>query len=289
MSLGFLRWHLLVNALGISFSLRDAFRLGFIGYLFNFLSLGSVGGDVFKAMFVAHEQPGRRLEAIATIAVDRVLGLLGLLLVASFCLTLVRIPGAPSQIDSLARMVVLLTVVGFLTLVMLLVTSKFQRWVMKITRKVPRIGPRLHTLLANLLLYQQRKRAIFSAIALSVMVHVTIAVTIHLCASGIYSVTPTLAQHFVISPLANVVGALPIAPSGMGTFEVAMRYLYDQVPAGKTNQDMGLVVGIVFRAITVVTAVIGLMFYLVNRRRISSVSSSKAEAEAARPALTTNG
>ena len=61
--LTFLRWMLLVQALGMSFRLADALRLGFLGYLFNFVSLGSVGGDLFKAVFIAREQHGRRAEA----------------------------------------------------------------------------------------------------------------------------------------------------------------------------------------------------------------------------------
>ena len=54
------RWYLLVRALDLRFSITDAFRLGAIGYLFNFVSVGSVGGDLFKAVFIAREQPGRR-------------------------------------------------------------------------------------------------------------------------------------------------------------------------------------------------------------------------------------
>ncbi len=57
-SLTFVRWYLLVRALGLHFRLLDAFRLGFLGYLFNFVSVGSVGGDLFKAIFIAREQPG---------------------------------------------------------------------------------------------------------------------------------------------------------------------------------------------------------------------------------------
>ena len=40
--MSFVRWRALVVALGLQFSIRDALRLGFLGYLFNFVSLGSV-------------------------------------------------------------------------------------------------------------------------------------------------------------------------------------------------------------------------------------------------------
>src|ERR1700730_17414078 len=35
------RWHWLIRALGLPFRLRDALRLGFLGYLLNFVSFGS--------------------------------------------------------------------------------------------------------------------------------------------------------------------------------------------------------------------------------------------------------
>ena len=50
LSLTFIRWFFLVRALDIEFKLKDAFRLGFIGYFSNFLSLGVVGGDAIKAI-----------------------------------------------------------------------------------------------------------------------------------------------------------------------------------------------------------------------------------------------
>ena len=70
---GVVRWYLLVRALDLVFSLKDAVRLGALGYLFNFVSVGSVGGDLFKAVFIAREQPGRRAAAVATVGVDRLI------------------------------------------------------------------------------------------------------------------------------------------------------------------------------------------------------------------------
>ena len=43
--LTFARWYLLVRALDLPFSLKDAFRLGFIGFFLNFFTVGVVGGD----------------------------------------------------------------------------------------------------------------------------------------------------------------------------------------------------------------------------------------------------
>src|SRR6056297_152996 len=80
-TLTFVRWTILVRCQGIPLGMVEAFRLSSIGFLLNFVSAGSVGGDLFKAIFLARRSPGRRVEAVASVFVDRSLGLYGLLLI----------------------------------------------------------------------------------------------------------------------------------------------------------------------------------------------------------------
>ena len=77
------RWWYLVRALGIDFSLPDAMRIGFLGYLFNLAPTGIVGGDLLKAWMLAREKPGNRAKALASVMVDRIVGLYVLFLVAA--------------------------------------------------------------------------------------------------------------------------------------------------------------------------------------------------------------
>src|SRR5205823_14676338 len=78
-----LRWNLLIGALGLSFSVRETLRAGFLGYLANLMPFGLVAGDSLKAVMLIHRNPGRKTEAVATVIVDRVLGLFALLLLAA--------------------------------------------------------------------------------------------------------------------------------------------------------------------------------------------------------------
>ena len=66
----------------------EAFRLGSICFLLSFVSPGSVGGDVFKAIFLAQRRPGKRIEAVASVLVDRGVGLYRLLLLVAAALVL---------------------------------------------------------------------------------------------------------------------------------------------------------------------------------------------------------
>src|SRR6185295_16556130 len=47
--LSYLRWHILIRALGIDARLIDSMRLGSLGFALNFVSPGSIGGDFFSA------------------------------------------------------------------------------------------------------------------------------------------------------------------------------------------------------------------------------------------------
>src|SRR3989337_2951182 len=80
--LTFIRWYWLVVAQNLPFRLRDALRLGFIGYLFSLVVPGSVGGDLVKAAFLAREQK-RRTGGRSAVVLDRIVGLLALFLLAT--------------------------------------------------------------------------------------------------------------------------------------------------------------------------------------------------------------
>src|SRR5262249_54885324 len=66
----FLRWFLLVRALDLPLSLRNAMRYGLIGLFFSSFLPGSVGGDIIKGAVLARGQ-SRRTAAFATVLMDR--------------------------------------------------------------------------------------------------------------------------------------------------------------------------------------------------------------------------
>ena len=79
-SLQIYRWYLLVRALDLPFTVRNAFRLSLVGIFWNTFVPGSIGGDLVKAYFIAHAHPERKTRAVASVIADRALGLFGLIL-----------------------------------------------------------------------------------------------------------------------------------------------------------------------------------------------------------------
>ena len=76
--LTFLRWYVLVRAVELPFRVRDAIRLGFLGFFYNTFLPGSVGGDAVKAWYLAKSQ-ARRTVAVATVIMDRAIALWALI------------------------------------------------------------------------------------------------------------------------------------------------------------------------------------------------------------------
>ena len=263
------RWYLLVRALDLKFRVADAFRLGFLGFLLNFVGGGSVGGDLFKAFFIAKEQPGRRAEAVATVAMDRVVGLFALLLVTSAAILVTGVTDADWKVRAICEFTLGVTAVAIAFVVLMLV-PRFRRgrMVHAITR-LPKIGPTLERLIAAVGVYREKRLVLASTLGMSVFVHVSLPVAIYLAAVAIFDQPPTLPEHLILVPLAMCAGALPLTPAGLGTFELAVSELYKLLPA-QAHED-GIIVALVYRLMTILVAVVGAVYYWSSRREVSEI------------------
>jgi uncharacterized protein (TIRG00374 family) len=278
-ALSFLRWFLLVRALEIPFRLADAFRLGSLGFLFNFVGPGQVGGDLVKALMLVRQHKERRVEAIGTIFLDRAVGLYAVMVVASVAVAW----GDLSHLGELASMmhlVQLLTLLGAVVIGLLLLPARFsQPWLAPLER-IPKLGGFLLRAQRALDMYRRRLDWLAAVAVLSLSVHILIGVSIHLADKGLFRVTPTFVEHMIISPLSSVAGGLPIAPGGLGTYEFAMRYLFNHVPRMSGLQPgQGLVVALCYRLITLIVALAGVVYYWAHRQEVRDVIEEAREEE----------
>ncbi len=274
LSLSFVRWCLLVRAQGIELSMLEAFRLGSISFLLNFVSAGSVGGDLFKAVFLARRRPGKRIEAVASVLADRGCGLYGLLLLVGFTFALTDLgtinrgaddatdPAAARALDLDAVRVAVTALVGIGTAALAALVlggrgvDRLVRW----GGSWPVIGGTIERVGKPLRMFHERPLALAAAVLLSVGVQAMLATSIYLVARGLYGSPPTLAEHFVIVPVAMLASALPISPAGVGVLEAAMESLYRLLPADPTAAS-GTLVALVFELVKLAMAGIGTLFY----------------------------
>ena len=276
----YLRWHILIRALGIDARLMDTLRLGALGFALNFVAPGSIGGDFFKAIFLAHGHPGRRPEAIATVIADRVVGLLTMLLLASGGILLAGLLHTDSRsLQILYRTILIVSVVTWLVcIVLVLFGSLTGPRVTQRVANVPVAGKAIARMMATVQVFRTRKRMLVAALVASLAMAVCFVGSYWLVAEGLPIDAPSFQQHMMIVPIAGIVGTIPLTPSGLGTTELAIEKLYQKMPGVTSTPGDGTLVGIGRRMTDIAVALIGLAFYLTHRKEVAEVFAEAEEA-----------
>ncbi len=282
------RWHLLVRALDLPLKLRDSLRLGFLGYLLNFVSLGAVGGDLFKAIFVAREVHGHRPEAVATVVVDRLIGLYGVFILATIA---ILATGAwEAETNANVRLIyratfittAVMTVAFHLLLLPVAMWDALGRW----ASRIPKIGSIGVRLIEAVQLFRRRFGVLVLAAVLTIVAQAMVAAAFYLLSAGLLAVHPSLASHMVIVPLATVAGVLPLPLNGLGAMEAVIEFMYRNVPGAIEGtavvlpKGVGVLVSLGNRIVQVLIALVGMIVYLMNRREVATVMHEVHEEEA---------
>jgi len=274
----FVRWWLLVRTLGISLSLAEAFRLGFLGFAMNFVSAGTVGGDLFKAIFLAHDRKGKRPEAVATVIVDRMIGLYALLVVTAGA-TFFIAGRTTGPLVTISRAAVIGSLIGGIAIMLLLVPGFSNGRITAGLTRLPKIGTTIERLLSGIRMYRNRPGVLTLIALTSLGVHALFSLGLYFTSVSLFEITPTFYEHLVIVPVSMLAGALPISPNGLGTFELAMKYLYTNIAVEKMPDDQGTVIALLYRLFTIVLSAIGLVYYLASRREVAEVIHEAEEYE----------
>ena len=271
LQLTFVRWYLLVMTIGIPFRLIDAFRLGFLGYLFNFVGPGGVGGDLFKAIFLAREHPQRKAEAVATVIVDRMIGLYALLIVTSVATLWLDMSETNATVKTICYLCYSLTAVGGIGLAVVLLPGFTSGSVSEMLSSLPKVGHALGRTISAIRLYRRRPGVLVTISVMSLLVHTFFATSLYLISVALFDSVPTFAENVVIVPLSMLTAAVPISPGGLGTLEIAFDQLSIWIPAETPPVGQAKIIALVFRVMTLMMAGIGVIFYCVNRKEVSTV------------------
>jgi len=286
-TLTFVRWHVLLRALGLEFRLRDSMRLGALGFALNFVSLGSIGGDLFKAIFAAKDSPGKRTEAVATVVADRIVGVSMMLTLAAGASLLIDWSTAPAAIRILVQSIRIATVVLVVGVVLALAVPALSgERIRNLLGSIPLIGPTAARLVGAVSVYRDEKSRVYNACAISLVSNALFILSFYFVAQGLPVKAPSMAQHFVIVPTANLAGAIPATPSGLGTMELAVEKLYQAVPnESPVPAGDGTLVALAQRATTILMAAACLAFYVFERGNLREALHEIEEVEAAAEAM----
>ena len=268
--LTFVRWWYLVRALDVPCRFTNAIRISFWGYLFNLAPLGIVGGDLVKTVMLGHEQPKHRAKALASVLVDRVIGLYVLFIVVSVAILLtgflrIDVP----DIHKICLFMFGLTIASTLGLAVVMGPDMTDGRVIRAFGRIPRVGPPLESLIRAVRMYNRKPMVLIVSSILSVGVHCLFAAGCYLIACGLPGNHLSLSDHFVVMPLSAAVQVIPVP---IGPTEAVLEYLYTHVPSvagAPIAAGQGFVVALVYRLITLLIAALGVFYYFGNRREMA--------------------
>jgi glycosyltransferase 2 family protein len=246
-------------------------RLGLIGFYLSTFLPGSVGGDIIKAAFLARQQ-SRRTVAVATVVVDRFVGLCGLIWLVALVGGVAWLGGFMDRVgtDASARaylqMIVLialgLTAASFAVWFAAgFVSDQRAEWFASGLERFPRLGGSLAELWRALHMYRQRGASVAIALLMSMVGHIGFVLAFYFAAITLTpeGQVPTLAAHFVIVPVGMTFAAGFPSPGGVGGSEIGFGTLYKMV--GFTIAA-GVLGSLVLRVITWGLGLLGYIVYL---------------------------
>jgi|GEM_PF-201571 len=281
--LTFIRWWYLVWTLGIPLRLTDALRMGFIGYLFNLAPAGVVGGDVIKSILIARKHPEHRTKSVASVFIDRIIGLYILFVVAlgaAILSGLWKLDDPETQAMFYVAMTV--SAVGAVGIGLLMWPAVMDGKLVRKLEHIPRVGHIFEKVVEALRQYRDQPMVLVVAALITVGVHTSVGTGIFLIAKSLYSESANFAtlpygETLLVFSLSASTGAIPLAA---GPFETLLNVLY--VSVGKavgvaTAIGQGTIIALMYRVCTIVIATIGFVYYLVSRREVVEAAHDAEE------------
>lgn len=274
-----LRWWLLLRVQDIALPVRAVTALTFIGQFFNTFMLGSIGGDIVKAVYLQKYAPNRRTHAMLTIIMDRVLGLV-VLLVGSLLAMPWQMRSMMAMDKTRGAVYGLMIVFGVIVAgAVFIAIVPFHRATPGLRRLWNRI-PHHHVIELVVSGFRQHGVALeltLASVAVAVVLTLGLNLACYCIAVGI-GLEVTYLQLLVIVTVAICVISLPISIGGHGVREgifVLMFTAFGVVGAGRVDagQETAILFSLLFFAIPLVWSVVGAIVYLTFRHEYPRIDA----------------
>jgi uncharacterized protein (TIRG00374 family) len=273
--IGSTRWWLLLRVQGINIPLTRAAQYTFIGLFFNFCMPGITGGDLVKAYYIMRETP-QKARAVATIVVDRILGLSGIAIVSGTAISL-RLPFLVKQNPEFKKFAVTLYV--FIGAALIAVAIFFSR---RLRRLLPsefmgRIAVRLpfqkivrkliHVIKemdAAFFLYRSYRLTLITSVIMSAVIHLLLVMTVSGYGGAIGIERVSAGQYYTYVPIILLATALPISVAGWGVGETLFVEVFGEMGVAAYK---AVAVSILYRLTGLIWSLPGMVFYLLVKGR----------------------
>lgn len=225
MLLSMARWRSILVSLGMTLPWPRVARIFMIGAFFNTFMVGSTGGDLAKAYYVARETRHRKTEAVTSVFIDRVIGLIVLALLTVSVIA-VRWSFYGSHSETRTPAIAALVACGLILGGSLAVLSVhwFEVWpALRRWQSRPVIGKALATAeraYNAFYVCRSHPRLLLILAAYSLGVQLALVASIELLGRGL-GLSLGFVDYLSVAPLVGLISAIPATPGGVGIREFA--------------------------------------------------------------------
>ena len=234
---------------------------------------GGVGGDVIKAAFLCRMHPENKPKAVASMVLDRVLGLLGLFILAGAA-------GAASwgSADAQVRTLIALVWGGIaagLAVLAVVFSPSLYRPLNRLVAGRGKLEGVVKELEAIGLAYGQRLSLVAGMLSTAILSHALFVLAFYAASLALFEDMPTLVEHYLMVPLALFSTAVPIPFGPLGFSEAISGGLFKMV-----HHSEGAIAMMAFRILMYASGAFSAIVYLANIRQVRALERvSRDEAE----------
>jgi uncharacterized protein (TIRG00374 family) len=210
-----IRWHLLLESLGIRLSFFRSLVLNLVGAFYNAFMPGTTGGDLIKAYYAARQTADHRTRAVLSVLIDRAIGLMALILLGGAMAAYQwHIPDC-RRVAILSGAIVAAALLGMVVFY----SRRLRRWTGLdfVLKRLP-MQRQVQKAVGGLEMYRDRPLPLITALLLSFPVHAT-AIISATFAGWAFGLPLPVFYYWVVVPVIALVGAIPISPQGAGVME----------------------------------------------------------------------
>ena len=217
------RWKWILAAQGMPLSWARIVRIFLIGQFFNAFMIGPTGGDLVKAYYAARETNHRKTEAVTSVFIDRVVGLLVLAMLVGTVIA-VRwtfyaahdFPRRAAMASFAACIVLVVGALAAFSVHWFEVWPALRRWQAR-----PLVGGLLATAeraYNAFYVLRRQPRLLLAIAATSLVVQLAFVVTSAMIGHALH-LPLAFKDYLAVSPLVGLISAIPITPGGVGIRE----------------------------------------------------------------------
>lgn len=267
-----LRWWLLLRSQSIFIRFWAVVRLYFLGWFYNNFMLGSMGGDVVRAVYVTRHTD-KKFEAVLSVFVDRMIGLSSTLVIAVFFYTLflrdkgleITSSGQGGLLSSMAqyKWVLFWAVVVFTVILgALLLHTKTRSMLVKACAYVRQSGLKIIIKFKDaVVIYCKKPLTILLAFGLTLFLQMLTITAFWLLGRNM-GIQAGVKYYYVFFTLTWVLGAVPVSIGGAVVVEGTLAYLF--ISFAGVAKDTASALALCQRAVWMLASLPGAAIHLIG-------------------------